>query len=401
MKKLTLSTACFLLLAAQLNAQSNVVISTTTNANVSVNVNTPLYAVNTTSTNLNVNTSDVQDGDPVKSKTFTKSFVIDKNDKVNLSNQFGGITIKTWDKNEIKVDVDIKAYAKTDADAQKLLDQVSISASKDGDMVAFKTNMEDRSGNWGSSRNGKNSWRREAKVFYVVYMPAGNSLTASQQYGNIVLDDFSGPTSLKVQYGNLNAGNLTNSNNYISIQYGKGTVKDMGGATIKHQYGGGVTIGNVGNLDLNAQYTSANISSVRGTAIVKHQYGSGTTIGSVSGTISVNTQYAPIKIGNLKGDINCRAQYGKVIVDDIEAGKDVNVDAQYSSVSLGFATNYNADFEVKTQYGGFSYGSNVNAKKQGEGERDYSQNKNYIGQIGKGGSAKVLVKTQYNSVTFK
>lgn len=400
MKKLTLSTAAFLLLAVQLNAQSEVSVSTNVNTNVSVNSNQS-YAVNKKTT-VNFNSNDVQDADPVKAKTFTKTFTIDKNDKVNLSNQFGGITIKTWDKNEIKVDVDIKAYAKTDDEAQKLLDQVSISASKDGDLVAFKTNMGDRSGNWGSNtRNGKTVWRREAKVYYVVYMPAGNSLTASQQYGNIILDDFSGPTSLKVQYGNLTAGNLTNNNNYISIQYGKGTVKDMGGATIKHQYGGGITIGNVGNLNLDAQYTAVNVNSVNGATSIKHQYGGGTTIGSVSGAMNVNTQYAPIKISNLKGNLTCRSQYGKVIVDDIESGKDIDVDAQYSSVSLSFATNYNADFEVRTQYGGFSYGSNVTAKKQGDGERDYSQNKNYSGQIGKGGAAKVIVKTQYNSVTFK
>jgi len=401
MKKLTLSTAAFLLLAVQLNAQSEVSVSTNVNTNVSVNSNQQSYAVNKKTT-VNFNSNDEQDSDPVKAKTFTKTFTIDKNDKVNLSNQFGGITIKTWDKNEIKVDIDIKAYAKTDDEAQKLLDQVSISASKDGDLVAFKTNMGDRSGNWGSNtRNGKTVWRREAKVYYVVYMPAGNSLTASQQYGNIILDDFSGPTSLKVQYGNLTAGNLTNNNNYISIQYGKGTVKDMGGATIKHQYGGGITIGNVGNLNLDAQYTAVNVNSVNGATSIKHQYGGGTTIGSVSGAMNVNTQYAPIKISNLKGNLTCRSQYGKVIVNDIESGKDIDVDAQYASVSLSFATNYNADFEVRTQYGGFSYGSNVTAKRQGDGERDYSQNKNYSGQIGKGGAAKVIVRTQYNSVTFK
>ena len=58
------------------------------------------------------NSHDEQDDTPMKAKTFSKSFAIDKSDKVNLSNQYGSITVKVWSKNEIKVDVDMKAYAK-------------------------------------------------------------------------------------------------------------------------------------------------------------------------------------------------------------------------------------------------------------------------------------------------
>lgn len=408
---LILSITSMLLLVVQVNAQEQPNVNATTNNKTSVNVTT-INNIQVATTNngkstsvvygSNYNLQDVQDDTPMKAKTFSKSFAIDKNDKVNLANQYGSITIKTWSKNEVKVDVDIKAYAKTADEAKKLIDDLSIAATKTGDLVSFKTDRGDKNGNWGSNvRNGKTIWRREIKVHYVVYMPTGNSLTASQQYGNIILDDFSGPTSLKVQYGDIIAANLSNTNNYISIQYGKGHVKDMGGATIKHQYGNGFTLENVGNIDLNAQYTAVKIGNIRGTATIKHQYGNGTTIGSVSGAeINVNTQYAPVKIGNLNSNITSRAQYGKIIIDEIEAGKDVDVDAQYSSVSLGFASNYTADFDVQTQYGSFKYGTNVTARKEEDG-KNYSSNKNYTGQIGKGGSAKVNVKVQYDSVTFK
>jgi len=406
MKNLVLSLSSLLLLAAQVNAQqSSVTVNSNTNETKNVSY---AYTVNDVKNSTNVRYSssggnqDLKEDGPMRSKTFSKSFTVDRSDKINLSNQYGSITIKIWNKNEIKVDADIKAYAKTDDEAQKLLDDVAVTATKTGDLVTYKTTMGERNGNWGSNvRNGKIIWRREVKTHYIVYMPASNALTALQQYGNIIMDDFEGPTSIKVQYGNLTAGNLSNANNYISIQYGKGSVKDMGGATIKHQYGGGITIGNVGNLDLNAQYTAANINSVKGTATIKHQYGGGTTIGNVNGAMSVTTQYAPIKIGNLKGNLTAKAQYGKVIIDEIEAGKDVDVDAQYTTVTLGFAANYNADFEVKTQYASFNYSSNVTAKREGGDNRSYSSSKNYSGQIGKGGSARVSIKVQYNGVTFK
>jgi len=54
------------------------------------------------------------------------------------------------------------------------------------------------------------------------------------------------------------------------------------------------------------------------------------------------------------------------------------------------------------RYAIFKYGANVNAKKEGsDDDRIYSQAKKYSLQIGKGVSAKVSVKVQYSSVTFK
>ena len=66
----------------------------------------------------------------------------------------------------------------------------------------------------------------------------------------------------------------------------------MGGADIKHQYGGGLIIGTISNnLNLNAQYTSVKIAAVKGAASIKHQYGSGTSTGSVNGMLNANMQY--------------------------------------------------------------------------------------------------------------
>ncbi len=410
MKKLIFSVLGLTLLFTQVNAQQRtVVVETSPKVSTSVNTSSSYaYTVNDVKNQVNVTYSnspqsqEVTDDTPMKSKSFSKAFSLDKNDKVNLSNQFGTITIKTWNKNEIKVDADIKAYAKTEDEAQKLLDDVSISSTKDGDMVAYKTNIGERNGNWGSSvKNGKTIWRREVKVYYTVYMPATNSLTASQSYGNLLLGDFAGPTSLKVQYGNLTTGDLNNANNYVSVQYGATAIKDANGLKIKHQYGSGVTIGTVGTLDIDAQYTSVEVTTVKGSATVKHQYGKGITLGSV-GNLAINAQYATVKVGNLKGNLTSKQQYGKLYVDQADAGKSIEIDAQYVDLNLGFAAGYSGDLDVKTSYANFKYGANVTAKRQGaDDDRSYSSSKRYIGTIGKGGAGKVTIDAEYGSVTFK
>ena len=248
------------------------------------------------------NTKRIQNGsDAERSKSFSKSFSVDNSDKINLNNQYGSIVIKTWDKKEVKVDIDIKAYSNSDSDAQKLIDGVSIDATKTGDVVSIKTNFADRGSNNFMGRVVRNgvTKRRELKISYVIYMPAVNPLTVMQQYGNVNMDDFSGPTSLKVQYGSLTAGNLSNTNNYINVQYGKCTIQDLNAAVVKHSYNGPVTIGSVGTLELSAEYVAVNVNTIRKSADIKVEYGGGLTVGNIGGNLLLNTEYAKVDINSV------------------------------------------------------------------------------------------------------
>jgi len=344
----------------------------------------------------------VQDSDdPMKSKTFSKTFAFDGNDKVSIVNQYGSITLKTWDRNEVKIDADIKAYALTNDAAQELLDAVSIEALKNGDLASFKTIIQQNKGwnNWGrGSKNGV-KWRREVKIYITLYMPAKNALTASQTYGNITMDDFSGPTSLKVQYGNLSAGNLNHSNNRISVQYGKAALKNVNAAEISHQYGDGLTLVSINDLTLEAQYTTVQIGTIKGSANIKHQYGKGVNI-DYAGTLSLTAQYTNVKLKKLGGTFTGSLQYSRLGIENIDgASKIVNIRGGYSHITLGFNTNYGGVFNVATNYSGFKYGSRVSAEQQ-KGQRPGSTSKAYSGQIGNGGQAQVNVHADYGSVTF-
>lgn len=374
--------------------------------------------------------------DPLKSKSFTKSFPLSSADKVNISNQYGTILIKTWDKREIKVDIDIKAYSNNDSEAQKLLDDVSIDASKRGDVVAFKTQISDGERSWGSwIRNGKKT-RREVKVNYTVYMPSGNALTLAQEYGNIDMGDQNGPFSVKLAYGNFTAGNLSSTNNYISVAYGKTNVAEVNKATVKHQYGSGLNIGTATDLSLDAQYVQVNITTIKGDAVIKQQYGSGLTIGSV-GTLNLDAQYTKVKIQNIRkgtalikqqygnldigsaAGLNLKAQYTGVSIGTLsgdallnmeydklnilkvnEGVRSLNIHGQYAGITLGFSDKYDGELEIRTSYASFKYGEGVTARSVGDND-DSSSDKNYVGKVGRGGSSRIKIRSEYGNVVFR
>lgn len=152
---------------------------------------------------------------------------------------------------------------------------------------------------------------------------------------------------------------------------------------------------------MEAQYTAVDIGNIKNNANIKHQYGRGVTIAS-AGSLSLTAQYAGIKVGRLSGTFTGKVQYGKLTVDAVDAGcKIFNADADYSAIIVGFAPGYHAEFDVNTSYGSFKYGSNVTAKRNGDDDKSYSSSKSYSGQVGRGGSNRINIKVDYNSVTFK
>lgn len=376
-----------------------------------------------------INQDNGRSGDPVRSKNYSKTFPADRNDKVVLSNQFGSMIIRTWDKREVKIDVVVKAYSSNEGDSQRMIDGVNVSLEKSGDQISGRTTMGNDSFNNNSGRR-----KREINVAYTVYLPATNSLTLSQQFGSVNMADFAGPLYAKVQYGNFTAGNLSNTNNYLSVQYGNGNIGELNKAVIKQQYGSGLVIGTVGTLDLNAQYASVTINTIKGDAQIKQQYGSGLKIGTVNNLtlnaqytnvqlttvkgdaqikqqynnlsigsvdkLDLRAQYAGVTIGNLRGDGTFKTSYHSFKIAEVGAGcKNLSIDADYADVNLGFADNYNADFTVDKNYGGFKYSGRVSARSTGE--KESSSSKNYIGKIGNGGSGNVRIKSDYGSVTFR
>jgi len=404
----------------------------TTNYAVNVSVN-PVTSIPATAISINLagqQAPDPQDGDALRTKNISRTFPVDGFDKISLDNQFGSITVKTWDKKEVKIDVAINAYSSNDKEAQNLIDQVNIEAGKSGDQVSCKTVIE--GGQWG----GRNK-RREIKVNYVVYMPASNPLSLSQKFGNVNIGSFSGPLSAKVQYGDFNAVNLSGVNNDITVQYGGTNIQEMNRATVKQQYGSGLTIGSVANLELTAQYTGVNITSIRGDAQIKQQYGSGLRIGTVNnltldvqyananiatvkgaalikqqynsltigsvGKLNLNSQYTGITIGTLRGDGNLKMSYNDFRVNEIGSGcKNLNINAAYVDVDVAFAGNYHGDFSVRKSYGSFKYSGNVRTTTSGDNDEGRgSSTKSYFGKIGNGGAATVQVQSAYGSVNFK
>lgn len=305
-----------------------------------------------------------QDEGYQKVKNYSKSYTADANDQLYLTNVYGNITINTWAKNEVKVDVQIKATASSEAAAQAGIDMVNIEDNKEGNQISFKTNMSPG----GNSRNWNNSDHHKVSINYVVYMPAKLQLEVKNTYGTITLPDLGGEVKIRSAYTNVNAQKLSNPASEIASSYGNVKVALFNGGKISMAYGD-ISIGEASNLRANVSYGSMNLSRPRG-------------------NLHLNLAY----VGNLK------------IAEVDDALKTLNINSSYSDLNLGLSNRSSFDFDVIVTNADFKFDDskvNITNRTPEPGSRGYNPTKTYRGTFGKGNpDARVTITSSYGSVKF-
>lgn len=313
-----------------------------------------------------------QTDDVVKTKSYSKSYSVDGNDVINIDNKFGKITVNTWTKNEVKVDVQIKVGTSNADKAQKMLDNVNIRDSKDGGGVYFKTVIgsdDDGNGSWSSIFNGKSNSVQNMEINYIVYMPVKNALTISNKYGSTTLPDLDGKLIISNSFGGgLVAKNLSNPANQIKVKYANASIGSFNGGSLDVAFGS-LSLNSCDKLNANLSYSSAKIGRIKTSGNINVKFGGGITIEEVDKNV-----------------------------------KDLSVKSSYSSIKLGLGDSQTADFDVTVRYGSFNYGNHdvsLTSKSPADGERGFNPTKNYKGHFGKGGTDKTItINSSFGSVNF-
>ncbi len=157
------------------------------------------------------------DGDNVeKKRTVSKDYTVGKDDKLSIENSFGEVSVSTWDKSEIKVDVEISVQASTEEKAQEMMNQIKVSDNQNGGSITFKTDI----GKMGNDGKHKGDKEKKFNVSYKIFMPSGNPLTVVNSFGATNIPDMKGPVDLTSKFGELNAGKLDDVK-VIHVEFGQ------------------------------------------------------------------------------------------------------------------------------------------------------------------------------------
>jgi len=192
------------------------------------------------------------------SKTINKQFPITADGTVKISNRYGKVEIKTWDNNEVKVEVVITVDAHSEDRANDVFDRVTVDFNSSRDFVSATTEIASKSG-WSSWWGGDSN--DSYKINYEVYMPKTNQLDLFNKYGDSYVAALQGTVNLEIKYGNIQLDQIDND---VRLMLGYGNANIVGahqlGLEVKYSK---VKIGTATDIDILSKYSTVTIEEAQ------------------------------------------------------------------------------------------------------------------------------------------
>lgn len=314
-----------------------------------------------------------------KRKQISKTYQVNAGDRVEISNSYGFVKVNTWNRNEVKIDVEVIANESSAQKAQELLDKVNIEQDQGNGRISWRTRFDQSGFRW-SGKKGND--KRGLEVNYTIHMPATNPLSCSNNYGDIILPDFSGDVKISVNYGEISSGRLSGSSNQVNLNYGELNLpKGYGQLDINANYSD-IEIGSGNKLDLKLNYGDADIGE--------------------TGDLELKVNYSDLSIAG----IGTRGSISATYCGDMRIAKlgsslqELNLSASYTNMVLSKNNNSSYRFDARFSYGNLSYGSNTQITQPPDPKSRTS--KTYQGIYGTGSpTGELSIRFTYGNVTFK
>jgi len=327
-------------------------------------------------------------------KEFHREMVPGDNSTLTIINKFGAVVTETWDQNNIVVDVTVKVEHSSSERARKLLDMIKVEFTEEGGNLKAETIFSDdfSSISWKGSNNN-------FSVSYNIRMPARVNLDVSNKYGNTVLDEHSGLTTVNVKYGDLTVNKLTRGNvkplNTIIVAYGKATIYELSWAEINSRYVGMFSIQKATALLVDSKYSKVSVKEV--SSLVADSKYDGYSVGAAN-NIVVMGGYTDLKFEKVSKKLDVETKYGNLSVENVPAGfEKLSVKAGYCAVRLGIDPAACYNLNAKSSYGSIKFDNSLFSPDRRIVGNTSSE---MAGKVGKcsNPSAEVTVETSYGSV---
>jgi len=312
------------------------------------------------------------------SKTYSKEYTVNTGAMLKISNKYGSIECKTWDKNAVKIDVLVTVDHSSTSKAQSILDKIEIDISGNDNLVEANTET--------GNLNCNNC---EIDIKYSVLAPANINLDLLMKYGFLSVDNFTGNSKLGVKYGDMKINRL-DGNAEVYLAYGDGYIGKLKIARADIQYSD-FEIDEVDEFSVKTQYSDVEINKV-------YSLKSTTNYDDLqvdeAYSVDCDGNFSGIEIGTLKKDLIVDINYGELEVELVKAGfGKIEIYSNYADAKLDMEEGASFTVEAYMSYSDFNIFDKRNIS---EYEKTYSSStfKGYVGN-NQGAGSSIYVKMKH------
>jgi hypothetical protein len=262
-------------------------------------------------------------------RTVEKTFTVQPGGTLRAETSGGAIKVDPGAGNTVTVVVKQRIAAATDAEADEILKNLTLTLEQQGnDVVAIAKYEGERTSSWFHF----GSWP-PVQCEFIITVPATYNVDLKTSGGGISVGDLTGAVAARTSGGGLHFGRIT------------GTVDG-------HTSGGGISLAEcTGDVKVHTSGGGIHLGPVGGNAEV-HTSGGGISIKGIAGIVKAHTSGGPIDVafaGPLKGDCEFSTSGGGITVR-VDPKSDFNLDARTSGGGVRCEVPLTVVGEIKSSH---------------------------------------------------
>ncbi len=257
-------------------------------------------------------------------KAIKREYDIAATGTTSISNKYGKVEVKTWNRDRVKIEVTIIVNASSESDAQEQFDRIDIAFSNSATLVkAVTTIAPKKKGFWDWGEENKADY----SINYEVFLPPTNSLELFHEYGDVYVAELSGKATVAVKYANMKLEGVSDDSR-VDFSYGNGSIVKAEDLSAEVSYAK-LIINQAEDVDINSKYTRLTIDR--------------------AADVRSSSKYDDYSIGRIQ-DFHNSGKYDNI---NIDYASNVEVSSRYTQLNVGKVEN---SLDLDLHYGGASSG---------------------------------------------
>jgi len=323
-------------------------------------------------------------------RTTSRSFKVNPDVEVTITNKYGKVVVKTWDRSTVKVEASVTAFGKNNDIVQKLLKRVDLDFEDSERYVSIETVLDRKSGFfqdiWNSVSDGANIVfnKNRIQINYELYVPEMAQITIDNKFGDVILGAMNAPCKIKVAHGNLRAESFKKSSR-LHVNFGQASIQYLEEAVLVVQVGeANVEAANL--LEINSHSSEISIGSVNELRL--NSRNDKIRILKVA-LLSGKTTLSKINIDQFRQDLSLKISFGYIEIREVTSNfGQIDIDGRLADITLRFSPEAYLNWKVKAKEDRISLPSaaqidhqSYNDKKATEKEGTLGTKKSQVGYV--------------------
>jgi len=269
-----------------------------------------------------------------ESKEIVRSFAVNPETRLDISNKYGKIQVIQWKKDSVRLEVEIAVKSSSMSKLDKIMDNIEIEFTGTNYYVIAKTrfgstnntflnDLMDLSGAIIPSKN-------QVEINYTVMAPSNMTINLVNKFGDIFIDDMKGNVTINLSNGDIKINRLEGESN-INVNFGNGTINYLNNAKLILTYAD-FEIRNAGQLSIVSKSSKIIINKVD---IIKTESSRDKYSISEVNNLFGESYFSHLQIYKLNEEVNFTSRYGEFTADSVATDFSyINLHSEYADMNL-------------------------------------------------------------------